>query len=85
AFLPVPETEKDIKVEPLSELIVVLPYFITGDKVIFLDENKEEKLSFSLKDLKLPEGYTKKLCGNGICDFNENILSCFNDCGIRPR
>ncbi len=71
-------TEKSIE-----EILVYLPYYKQAQKVIFLDEDGKEKLTVQLNDLKLPENYSKKLCGNGICDFNENLFSCFSDCGFR--
>ena len=69
--------------EPLSEITVFLSYFTHAKKVVFLDEKNIEKLQVDIENLSLPQDITKKLCGNGICDSNENIFFCYKDC--RPR
>lgn len=69
--------------EPLNEMTLLLPYFTNAKKIIFFDENNWEKFQIDISSLVFPEDYSKKLCGNGICDFGENIIFCYNDC--RPR
>jgi hypothetical protein len=72
-----------VALEPLSEIALYLPYYTRAKKIIFYDEKNLEKLQVDFGEIGLPEDYTRRLCGNGICDFNENILFCFKDC--RPR
>lgn len=66
--------------EPLNEIVLFLPYYPRAKKIVFFDENNLQKLQIELKKIKLPKDYSKKLCGNGICDFNENLLLCYKDC-----
>lgn len=73
----------NVTLEPLSEIALYLPYYTRAKKIVFYDEKNLEKLQVDLGETSLPEDYTRRLCGNGICDFNENILFCFKDC--RPR
>lgn len=72
-----------LSVEPLSEIVLFLPYYPRAKKIVFFDENNVEKLQIDLTKITLPKDYSKKLCGNGICDFNENLLFCYEDC--RPK
>ncbi|MBI4225719.1 hypothetical protein HY612_01260 [Candidatus Roizmanbacteria bacterium] len=67
-------------IEPLGQIGLFLPYFPQAKKIIFLDEKKQEKLQVDIAKLGLPKDFSKKLCGNGICDFNENFLRCYKDC-----
>ncbi len=77
------ELSTELTVAPLSDITLFLPYFTQAKKVVFFDENNVEKYQVELNEVTLPKDYTKKLCGNGICDFNENIIFCYKDC--QPR
>ena len=66
--------------EPLKEMTLLLPYFKNGKKIIFFDENNLEKYQVDIEKIGLPEGFSKNLCGNGICDSGENVIFCYNDC-----
>src|SRR3989338_6689059 len=70
----------DLLVEPLGEIVLLLPYYPRAKKIVFFDENNVEKMQVDLTKVTLPKDYSKKLCGNGICDSNENILFCYKDC-----
>ena len=78
-------TSSDITLAPLSEITLFLPYFTRAKKIVFFDEKNVEKLKVDLDEITLPKDYTKRLCGNGICDFNENVLVCYKDCRFRLR
>lgn len=75
--------QANIMVEPLSEIILLLPFYPRAKKIVLYDEKNVEKLQVDLTKVTLPKDYNKKLCGNGICDISENIIFCYNDC--RPR
>ena len=70
----------DLSVDPLSEIVLFLPYYPRAKKIVFYDENNLEKLQVDHTKVTLPKDYSKKLCGNGICDFSENTIFCYNDC-----
>ena len=78
-------TPPDLSVEPLSKIVLFLPYYTRGKKIVFFDEKNVEKLQVDLHKVTLPKDYAKKLCGNGVCDFSENFLSCYKDCRFRLR
>src|SRR3990167_4243126 len=68
---------------PLGEITLLLPYYREAEKIMIQDEQGNNKLTVALSDYSLTsvESYTK-YCGNGICDTDENILSCYSDCRI---
>jgi len=69
--------------EPLDEIILLLPFFPKAKKLVLSDDKNQEKLTLDLTKITLPKNLIKNFCGNGICDSNENIVSCFKDCRIR--
>lgn len=64
----------------LDKIILYLPYYTSSRKIILTDDKGNQKLEVNLGNLKLPADYVRNLCGNGICDFNENLISCPKDC-----
>ncbi|NTU46204.1 hypothetical protein HGA88_01110 [Candidatus Roizmanbacteria bacterium] len=65
----------------LNNVVVYLPYIRTATDIKVLDEKSNLKLSIHLASYKLNAVNIKSnLCGNGICDSNENAISCFSDC-----
>ena len=68
---------------PLGEITLLLPYYREAELIIIKDEQGSDKLTINISDFSLNpvESYTK-YCGNGICDTDENILSCYSDCRI---
>ncbi len=65
---------------PSSQIVLYLPFYLVAKKIVFYDQVNNDKLDISLNKLTIPNNYIKSLCGNGICDFNENIFSCPKDC-----
>lgn len=69
-----------------NEIILYLPYYKDAESVQIYDEYGSLKLTVNLKDYSLPVPKSEtNLCGNGICDTNENIFSCFSDCRNAPK
>lgn len=67
----------------LDEILLFLPYFKSMRSLRFFDEQENLKLEVAInKDTLPPVRINRNLCGNGICDFNENFLSCFSDCHL---
>ncbi len=66
---------------PLKEIALFLPYYKSMYQIDFYNEAGVLLLSVNMNKSFTPthSGF-QNLCGNGICDFNENILSCFSDC-----
>lgn len=65
----------------MEEITLLLPYYLSARKIKFLDEANRLKLEVSInKSLLEPIKINRDLCGNGICDFNENFLTCYRDC-----
>jgi hypothetical protein len=68
----------------LPEITVFLPLYKKAVKVNFLNEQKVVKLSVDLTKYPLKFNSQKEnLCGNGICDTNENFINCFKDCRVQ--
>jgi len=68
------------KVVSVDEYLLLLPYYNQAKEVIIFDEQNKEKLKIPLKEYNLSLGPARNLCGNGICDANENLFTCFSDC-----
>lgn len=68
--------------KPIEEFLLFLPYFPSSSKVNFYDDKNSVKLEVNLSDYHLNPSSLKRenLCGNGICDGGENVLSCKKDC-----
>lgn len=65
----------------LENITLRLPYYKEGKQLLIIDGEGNEKLKVDLSHLSPPESYhNPNLCGNNMCDSNENILTCFNDC-----
>jgi hypothetical protein len=65
----------------INPVVLHLPIYKNASEIIILDENGTQltSISFNLNEYKINYSY-KFSCGNGLCDRNENILSCFTDC-----
>ncbi|OGK13472.1 hypothetical protein A3I50_01315 [Candidatus Roizmanbacteria bacterium RIFCSPLOWO2_02_FULL_37_9] len=77
------ELPVNIIVEPLNEIVLYLPFFPKAKKVVITDENGIKKFEIETARLQLAKNVLIKLCGNGICDFNENLFACFKDCRFK--
>jgi hypothetical protein len=74
--------------EPQPEILVdtldlFLPYFREAKQIEIFSEDGNRILLINLSDygLRLPKR-TVNLCGNGICDYDEKLLTCYKDCRI---
>lgn len=69
------------RVTTIDEITVYLPFYTNAERIRILDEKEQVKLELALKEFNLqPLKTIQNLCGNGICDANENIVGCFSDC-----
>jgi len=72
---------------PLRKINLFLPVYVASDKVQIKNKNQQVILSLNLESV-LGEATSRKVlfpetvCGNGICDINENFLSCHKDCKL---
>ncbi len=64
-----------------SEILLILPFYRTAKYFEILDEKNILKLTVDLDSfhLVLPKEVSH-ICGDGICEFKENFLSCYRDC-----
>ena len=72
----------DALTQPLEKIKLFVPVFPKAKEIqIKNSESGKTILSipFDIKEYKVTRGY-KMTCGNGICDPNEHMLSCFTDC-----
>lgn len=72
---------EDLTIVPMEEIMLNLPYYKKSQKLILSDENGTIKFETVIdhKKLQIPL-VSNYLCGNGICDVSENVLSCISDC-----
>lgn len=83
-----PETDGDFSTPSAKlrkKIVLYLPYYKNAQKVVISDEFNNAKLEFNLDDYLLKPVKIQNLCGNGICDQNENIFSCYTDCNYQTK
>lgn len=77
----VPPVETEVE-----SFLFFLPYYKETQKIEVLDDSGNILISKNLSDQKLREiNFNQNLCGNGICDEGENVISCYSDCFYQPR
>jgi len=67
--------------EPMNWITIYLSYFPNGKTLLITDDKKIEILRQDIDHSTLDTtSGNRHRCGNGICDQNENLISCFQDC-----
>lgn len=63
------------------KITLYLPYYRIAKTILISDESQREVLRKEIdhSSFETTSGF-KRQCGNGICDQNENLISCFKDC-----
>lgn len=66
---------------PDKETILYLPYFPSAGKLVIYDEKKNKQFEVPLQKYEISKDELPvNSCGNGMCDSNENMFSCYKDC-----
>jgi len=70
---------------PILALLLV-PFILADDEIMFPQLGDGELyISNNFGDAELNVFYMFPICGNGVCETDENCAICIIDCGVCPR